>query len=113
MRVTPGPHAPRVTQWVAGTPTRDAEGGEVPAFTPRPIRALAAYPGQSLETDNASQDTVIADFVLLLQPSTTVKSADEWTLPDAKRYKVLGNPGAYLHPTTGTAVTQVNLRRIS
>lgn len=116
MIVTPGPYAPKVTQWVANPVahwTTDAYGNKTPTFTGRAIRVLASYPGESLETDNAAGDTVIADVVLLLQPSVTVAAVDEWTLSDGKRYRVLGQSGRYVHPTTGTAVTQVNLRRIS
>jgi hypothetical protein len=113
MSPTPGLAAPKVTQHVAGTPTEDAYGNEVPAFTNRPIRALAQFPGNSIETDNAAQDEVLADVVLLLQATVAVKATDEFTLTDAQRYRVLGQPGRYSHPITGTAVTQVNLRRIS
>lgn len=102
-----------VTQWVSGTPTADAYGDEVDAFTSRRVTPLAEYPGNALETDNATRDQVIADAVLLVRPTVTVKATDEFTLSDGDRYKVLGKPGRYVSPFTGTAVTQVNLRRIT
>lgn len=113
MSPTLGIAAPRVIQHVAGAPTKDAEGSEVPAFSDRSIRVLAQYPGNSLETDNAAGDTITADVVLLVQSSTAVKGTDQFTLTDTKRYRVQGEPGRYVNPMTGTAVTQVNLRRIA
>lgn len=111
--ITPGPFAPKVTQWVAGTPTTDAYGNEVPAFTSRVIRVLAVYPGTALEADSAAGDVVTADQVVLVDPAVAVSTLDEFTLPNGKRYKVAGDVGAYSSPFTGSAVTQVNLRRIS
>lgn len=119
MTPTPGPFAPSVTQWVAGTPTGDTHGDEVPAFTSRLIRVLAEYPAgsgnqpASTERDAATGDVVTADLVLLLDPSTATSAKDEWTATDGKRYRTIGEPGRYLSPFTGTAITQVNLRRIT
>lgn len=119
MTIAPGPFAPTVTQWVAGTPTTDTHGDEVPAFTSRSVRVLAEYPAgsgdqpASTEVDNATGHVVTAAVVLLLEPSTTVSAKDEWTATDGVRYRTLGAPGRFLSPFTGTAVTQVNLRRIS
>jgi hypothetical protein len=116
MIVTPGPYAPTVTQWVPKPEDQwdtDAYGNKVPTFNGRPVRVLASYPGASLETDNAAQDEVTADVVLLLQPTTVATAADEWTVTDGLRYRTVGAPGRFLHPATGTAVTQVNLRRIT
>lgn len=111
--VTPGLFASVVTQHVAGTPTTDAYGNEIGAFTDRSMRAIAVFPGNSLETDTAAQDQVLADMVLLVDPTVAVSALDEWTLPDTQRYRANGHPAPYLHPITGTAITQVNLRRIS
>src|SRR3954467_4563748 len=110
---TPGPFAPTVTQHVAGAPTTDAYGNQAPAFTSRTIRALAEYPGNPFEEDNASRDLVMADRVLLLTPTVAVSELDEFTLTDGLRYRANGAPARYKNPMTGTAVTQVNLRRIS
>ena len=46
-------------------------------------------------------------------PSLTVTAQDEWTASDDLRYRVEGQPMRYRNPMTGTAVTQVNLRRIT
>lgn len=109
----PGPFAPTVTQWVAGTPSTDSHGNEVSAFTSRPVRVLAEFPGNALETDDAAGDLVTADRVILLDPATSASEYDEWTLSDGIRYRAQGAPGRYRSPFTGSAVTQVNLRRIS
>jgi len=113
--VTPrfGPFAPTVTQWVAGTPTTDVYGDEVPTFTARSIRVLAEFPGNAMETDNAAGDLVTADRVLILPTTVPASEYDEWTLSDGLRYRAQGAPGRYRSPFTGTAVTQVNLRRIT
>lgn len=111
--ITPGPFAPTVTQWVAGTPTTDAKHNEVASFTSRRVKVLAEFPGNAFEQDNAAGDLVTADRVLLVDPSRVVSELDEFTLSDGLRYRVEGAPGRYRSPFTGTAVTQVNLRRIS
>lgn len=113
MTISPGPFAPTVTQHVAGTPTTDVYNDEVDAFSDRSVIALAEYPGNSLETDTAAGDTLLADLVLLVPADLTVSRLDEWTASDGLRYRVQGQPGRYRNPMTGTAVTQVNLRRIS
>ena len=110
--MTPGAYAPSVTQWVAGTPTEDAHGNEVPVYGSRTVKVLAAYPGETLELDNASRDVVTADMVLLLTPDVTTTALDEWTV-FSRRYRVDGDPAPFVHPITGTAVTRVSLRRIS
>jgi hypothetical protein len=109
----PGPFAPTVTQWVKTGTTTDAKNNKVPVFTARSIRALAEFPGNALEADNAAGDLVTADRVLLVAPATAVSEYDEFTLTDGIRYRVSGAPGRYRSPFTGTAVTQVNLRRIT
>lgn len=113
MTPTPGTAAPTVTQWVAGTPSTDAYGNEVPTFTKRTVRVLAEFPGESAEADRPGGDRVTADLVLLVTSATSVSALDEWTASDGLRYRVDGQPFRYRHPFTGTAVTQVNLRRIS
>ena len=113
MIVTPGPYAPTVTQWVAGTPTTDVYGDEVAAYASRSVKVLAEYPTVSLEADNASGDVITADRTLLLQAPTSVSELDEFTLTDGLRYRVNGAPARYRHPATGTQVTQVSLRRIT
>lgn len=110
--ITRGPYAPKVTQWVSGTPTTDSHGNEVPAFTTKTVPALAVFPGNSLETDNPAGDVTMSDYVVLLDPSRAVSERDEFTIGNL-RYRVNGAPGRYLSPFTGTAVTQVNLRRIT
>ena len=114
MSLIPGPFAPTVTQHIPGTPTEDRYHDTVPG-TPRDVKrvALAEYPGNSVETDNAAGDVIVADLVLLLDPSVPVTAQDEWTASDGLRYRVEGQPARYLSPFTGTAVTQVNLRRIT
>lgn len=112
MTPSPGPFAPTATQWVAGTPTEDAYGNEIPSFTRRSVRVLAQYPGDSVEQDTRAGDEVTADLVLLVPSTVTVSALDEWTV-NSVRYKGSGEPGRYRHPFTGTAVTQVNLRRIT
>lgn len=115
MKVTPGLFAPSVTQWVrkADADLEEDDGGNlIPEFTPRTVRALAAGPGETIELDTAAHDFVTADMVLHLTPEITTTALDEWTVY-AQRYRVDGAPGVYVHPNTGTAVTRVNLRRIS
>jgi hypothetical protein len=102
-----------VTQWVKSGTTTDAKGNKTPTFTARSIRALAEFPGNALEADNAAGDLITADRVLLVSPTTAVSEYDEFTLSDSVRYRVNGAPGRYVSPFTGTAVTQVNLRRIT
>lgn len=113
MSPAPSPFSATVTQWVAGTPTEDTHHNELPTFAARSVKALAEFPGNALESDNAAGDRVTADRVLLLSPSTVASEYDEWTLTDGLRYRALGAPGRYRSPFTGTAVTQVNLRRIT
>lgn len=119
MSPTPGAFAPTVTQWVAGAPSSDAYGNEVPTFTSRTIRVLAEYPAgsgnqaSSSERDNGAGDLLSTDRGLLLTPDTAVSELDEFTISDGLRYRVNGAPALYRSPFTGTAVTQVNLRRIS
>ena len=112
MSITPGPFAPTVTQHVAGTPTRDAHNNEVPSFVDRTVQALATFPGNAFEADAPAADLVTTDRVLLLTPDTTVSALDEWTV-GGTRYRTQGEPAPYQHPMTGTAVTQVNLRRVT
>lgn len=108
----PGPFAPTVTQWVAKPVDlweTDDHGNQVPTFTERPIRVLAEFPGGGSELNNM----VTADRVLLLTPGTQVAPEDEFDLSDGLRYRVEGAVAPYRSPFTGTAVTQVNLRRIT
>lgn len=115
MKVTPGLFAPVVTRWArkADADLEEDDGGNlIPDFTPSTVKALAAYPGEVLELDSAAHDIVTADMVLLLAPDVTTTALDEWTVY-SKRYRVDGDPGVYVHPVTSTAVTRVNLRRIS
>lgn len=116
MSPTAGPYAGTVIRWIAGEPTTDSHNNETPAFTPRSIRSLAEYPpgvgagrGASSEADNM----VTVDRVLLLDPAVAATELDEFTLSDGVRYRVQGTPGQFRSPFTGTAVTQVNLRRIT
>lgn len=97
----------------SGTFTTDRYNNKTPNYTDTRRRLLAQFPGNSMETDNAAQDEVIADMVILLAPSIPVSAQDEWTLSDSLRYRVAGQPRPYRSPFTGTAVTQVALRRIS
>lgn len=111
--ISPGPFAPQVTQHKSDTPTEDAYGNEVPAFTSRVIRVLAEYPTAALESDNPGGDVITADRTLLVPDSVTVSELDEFTISDGLRYRVDGAPAVYRHPTTGTSMTRVNLRRIT
>jgi hypothetical protein len=108
-----GAYAGTVTQHVAGTPTEDDHGNEVPGFTNRTVRVFAQYPGNSVETDTAATDRVVADMVIVVQSTAPVSASDEFTLSDTKRYRVEGQPERYANPFTGSALTQVNLRRIT
>jgi hypothetical protein len=111
--ITPGPYSPVVTQWVKTGFTTDSKGNKVPAFTPRSIRALAdGPPGRSSESDTAAGDVVTADRVLLFADWPAISEYDEFTASDGRRYKV-GAVNPARHPATGTAVTQVNLQRIT
>lgn len=105
--------APTVTQHVFGTPTTDADGDEVPVFVDRSVRALAVGPGNPIENDVTASDFVTGDQELYLDPTVAASEYDEWTLPDGLRYRALGAPSRYRSPFTGSAVTQVNLRRIT
>lgn len=113
MEITPGPFAPVVIQHTptAGTPDRYGNASTTWADIRRTV--IAEYPGNSMETDTAAENTVLADLVLLVDPSLTVTAQDEWTASDGLRYRVEGQPMRYRNPLTGTAVTQVNLRRIT
>ena len=110
---TPGPFAPTVTQWVRSGTTMDAKNNKVPAFNARSIRALAEYPGNAFESDNAQGDLITADRVLLVASTVAVTEYDEFTISDGIRYRVNGAPARYMNPYTGDTVTQVNLRRIT
>jgi hypothetical protein len=112
--IPPGPFAPTVTQHVPGTPTEDAHHNQIPGTpTDRQVTALAEFPGNQFESDNATGDLITADRVLLVTPDVVVSEYDEWTLTDGLRYRANGAPARYVNPMTGTAVTQVNLRRIT
>lgn len=106
MRVTPGPYAPTVTRYPYDVDT-DSNGSGVQ------VQVVAEYPGNAMEQDNASGDVVTADLVLLLSPETPCSEYDEWLATDGLRYQAQGAPYRYLNPMTGTAITQVNLRRIT
>lgn len=115
MKVTPGLFAPTVTRWARKDDAdleEDDGGNLIPDYTSSSVKALAAYPGEALELDTAAHDIVTADMVLLLEPSVTTTALDEWTVY-SQRYRVDGAPGVFVHPVTSTAVTRVNLRRIS
>ena len=113
MIVTPGPYAPTVTQHVAGEPTEDSHHNEVPAFTDRAVVAVAEWSPSSTETDNAGGDEVVADLILVVTESTAASEYDEWTATDGLRYRVNGQPKRFHNPFDNTAVTQINLRRIT
>lgn len=106
MKVTPGPFAPTVTRYAYDS---DTDGFDAP----RKVKAIAQYPGNAIESDNPTGDVVTADLVILLPPSQAASEYDEWVASDGLRYKALGAPGRYLNPHTGTAITRVNLRRIT
>lgn len=113
MTVTPGAYAPTVTQWVLSGSTTDSKNNKVATFTSRAVTALAEYPGNALESDTAAGDVITADRILLFSPNVPVSEYDEFTISDGNRYRVDGAPGRYVNPGDGTAITQVNLRRIS
>lgn len=106
MTLSPGPFAPVVTRYPYDVDTDAVGAGQS-------VRALAEFPGNALERDVPAGDTVIADLVLLLPPDTACSEYDEWLATDGLRYRAQGAPGRYRNPMTGTAVTQVNLRRIT
>lgn len=106
MTITPGPFASTVTQY-RYDPDTDAVG------TGQLVQALAEFPGNAMEQDSPSGDVITADRVLLFAPSAAVGEYDEFTISDGLRYRVNGAPALYRNPMTGTAVTQVNLRRIT
>ena len=110
---TLGAWAPQVTQHVVSDTTTDRYQNKVPNYASTVRKVYAEFPGNSLETDNLGGDRVLADVVLLVPTGLAVKTTDEWTCSDGQRYRVDGQPARYRHPLTGTAVTQVNLRRIS
>jgi hypothetical protein len=111
--ITPGPFAPTVTQHVPTASTTDRYGNPTTTWTDKAQVVLAQFPGNSMEDDTAAANTVIADLVLLVAPTVAVTSQDEWTASDGLRYRTEGQPERYKHPMTGTAITQVNLRRIT
>ena len=113
MRPPLGAWAPKVTQHVASGSTSDRYGNKVASFTSTTRSVFAEFPGNSLETDSSASDVVTADVVLLVPAELAVADTDEWTCSDGLRYRVNGRPARYRHPHTGTAITQVNLRRIS
>lgn len=106
MDVIPGPFAPVVTQY-----PYNFESDSVGAA--RLVQAIAEYPGDVAEQDTAAGDVITADLVLLLTPATTCSEYDEWVVTDGLRYRGDGAPKRYRHPQTGTAITRVNLRRIT
>lgn len=112
MRVLRAPWSPTVTHHVSGDPTTDVYGNEVDAFTDKRLPVLAEFPGNAGEQDNPAGDVVTADRVLLVDPFVVVSTQDEFTCSDAKRYKV-DSVADYRNPWTGTAITQVGLRRVS
>lgn len=114
MRPPIGAYAPTVTQHVPNTTvTTDRYQNKTTGFDDTELQVIAEYPGNSVEVDNRGSDTVMADLVLLVPAEVAVSAKDEWTASDGLRYRCDGQPSAYLNPHTGTAVTQVNLRRIS
>lgn len=109
-----GAFAPTVTQHVPnGTFTTDRYGNKTPNFDDKRRKVIAEYPGDSVEVDNRGSDTVTADLVVLVPSNVTVTGKDEWTASDGLRYRADGAPFRYRHPHSGTALTRVNLRRIS
>jgi hypothetical protein len=110
--VASGSFAFTVTHWVKTGTTSDAKGNKGPVFTARTIRALAEFPGNVSEQDNSSGDVVTADYVLMFSDWPAIGDYDEFTPSDGRRYKVDGVK-PLRNPATGTAVTQVNLRRIT
>ena len=121
MRVLRGPWSPTVTQHVAGAPTTDVYGNEVAVFTDKRLPVIAEYPSSSTAAVAASKEgdtpatgqVVTADRVLIVDPFVTISEYDEVTASDGLRYKVAGAPSRFKNPWTGTAVTEVHLRRIS
>jgi hypothetical protein len=115
--ITPGPFAPTVIHHVLkDTVTTDRYGDEAPQdsdYNDVPRTALADYPGESSELDNAAGNTVNADRVLVFAGILAYSAQDQFTASNGRRYKVVADDGDYVNPSTGTAVTQVNLRRIT
>jgi hypothetical protein len=106
-----------VTQHVVSGSTTDRYNNTTPTFTDKAQKVYAEFPagGQSFiahESDGPAGDTALANLVLIVPADISVTPTDEWTATDGMRYRTMGPPQPYRHPQTGTAVTQVNLRRI-
>ena len=109
-----GAFAPTVTQHVLnGTVTTDRYQNKTYGFDDTTLQVIAEYPGDTEEIDTRGRDTVTADLVLLVPAEVECSADDEWTASDGNRYRAAGEPSRYVNPHSGTAVTQVRLRRIS
>lgn len=106
-----GPFGETIVIHTRGVTGTDADNNDVYGDTDTTHEGVTLYPRESVELVQGG-DTNIIGLVAVFIPAVTLTATDELTARGT-RWKVDGEPGQYVSSLTGSAVTKVNLTRVT